>query len=410
MRAESIQVDPARINASKMRMHAVFALIHLRAVWLPALLVLAAVPLAYYLTATIAAWRFFRRARAAAVPSFSPPVSLLKPVHGVDFGSYENFSSFCLQNYPDYEILFGVNDESDPAVPLIRRIIAEFPQRRIRLISGAEQIGANRKVNNLIALAREAQHEILVLTDGDVRVDVNYLREVVAPFADPSTGAVTSFYRAIAEKNLAAELEAIGAASDFFAGVLVAEWMEGMTFALGASIVITKSWLAKIGGFASIANMLADDYELGYRIAKAGGRIRFSRELVWTMYPAQTARSFWEHQVRWARTVRLSRPLSYLGLIFTHGLPWAVLAAMIAPAGWIAAVYLLAYLVLRLTMAWTVGVWGVRDDVLHRKVWLVPLRDAIHFVIWIASFASNRITWGGEEYIMQKRQLVRAPS
>src|SRR5262249_1531138 len=154
----------------------------------------------------------------------------------VDFGSYENFSSFCRQNYPEYEILFAVNDESDPAVPLIRRIIAEFPQRRMRLITRAKQVGANRKVNNLIALAREAEHEILVLTDGDVRVDVNYLREVVAPFADPATGAVTSFYRAIAERNFGAELEAIGAASEFFAGVLVAEWVEGMSFALGASI------------------------------------------------------------------------------------------------------------------------------------------------------------------------------
>jgi ceramide glucosyltransferase len=386
------------------------ALIQLRSVWRPALLVLAAAPPAYYVIATIAAWRFFRRVRSATLPGYSPPVSLLKTVHGVDFGSHENFASFCRQNYPEYEILFAVNDKSDPAVPLIRRIIAEFPERRIRLIRDAKQVGANRKVNKLIALAREAHHEILVLTDGDVRVDVNYLREVVAPFGDPATGAVTSFYRAIAEKNLGAELEAIGAASDFFAGVLVAEWMEGMTFALGASIVTTKGWLAKMGGFESIANMLADDYELGYRIGKAGGRIRLSRELVWTMYPAQTARSFWDHQVRWARTVRLSRPLSYLGLIFTHGLPWAILAAFIAPQSWIAAAYLLAYLALRLAMAWTVGVWGVRDDVLRRKLWLVPLRDAIHFVVWIASFASNRITWGGEEFIMQKRQMIRSPS
>lgn len=386
------------------------ALMHIGALWRPALLFLAAVPLAYYVAATMAARRFFRREHIGVASSYFPPVSLLKTVHGVDFGSYENFSSFCRQNYPDYEILFAVNDESDPAVPLIRRLIAAFPHRRIRLISGAEQVGTNRKVNNLIALARQAQHEILVLTDGDVRVDVNYLREVVAPFADPATGAITSFYRAIAEKNLCAELEAIGAASDFFAGVLVAEWMEGMTFALGASIVTTKHWVTKIGGFESIANMLADDYELGNRIAKAGGQIRLSRELVWTMYPAQTARTFWQHQIRWARTVRLSRPLSSVGLIFTHGLPWAVLAALIAPTGGIAATYLLAYLVLRLVMAWTVGVWGVRDQVLHRKLWLVPLRDAIHFVVWIAGFASNRIIWGGEEYIMQKRQMVRSPS
>jgi ceramide glucosyltransferase len=378
--------------------------------WRDAVLVVSLAPLAYYITAIIAAVRFFRRERARPLASYTPPVSLLKPVKGVDFASYENFFSFCHQGYPDYEILFAVNDNSDPAVPLIRRLAAEFPERQVRLITGAAQIGANKKVNNLIALAREARHDILVLTDGDVRVGSNYLREVVAPFVDAKTGAVTSFYRGIAEKSLGAELEAIGASSDFFAGVLVAEWKERMTFALGASIATTKQWISKIGGFEAIADMHSDDYELGHRIAKAGGEVLLSREPVWTMYPAQTPRGFWNHQVRWARTVRLCRPVSYLGLIFTHGLPWVVLAAVAAPAKWIAAAYLFAYLILRLVMAWTVGIWGVGDDVLRRKLWLVPLRDAISFAVWLASFASNRISWGGEQFKMKKGQMVPADS
>jgi ceramide glucosyltransferase len=374
--------------------------------WRFFVLVLAATPLAYYIAATLAAWRFFSRQPARKSVAYAPAASLLKPVRGVDFGSYENFASFCKQEYAEYEILFGVSDDADPAVPLIERLMKDFPQRRIRLFAGAERIGANRKVNMLARLTREAQHEILVLTDGDIRVTPTYLREVVAPLADRTIGAVTSFYRGIAEKNLGAELEAVGAASDFFAGVLMANWMEGITFGLGASIVTTKEWVAKIGGFTAIADLLADDYELGHRIAKAGGKIVLSREAVWTMYPAQTARSFWQHQVRWLRTVRLCRPLSFAGLIFTHGLPWAVLAALIAPAPWIAAAYLLAYLALRLTMAWTVGVWGVGDDVLRRQLWLVPLRDAIHFLVWLASFASNRIHWGGEEYTIANGRLV----
>lgn len=383
---------------------------HAQALWRDAVLLLAAVPLAYYVAATVAALRFFRRERAKDLADFTPPVSLLKPLRGVDFGSYENFASFCEQNYPDYEILFGVNDAADPAVPLIRRVIAEFPDKNIRLHIGSEEPGANRKVAKLVSLAREARHEILVLSDGDVRVGPNYLREVVAPLAGEKTGAVTSFYRGIAEKNLGAELEAIGASSDFFSGVLMADWMEGITFALGASIVTTKTWLAKIGGFEGFADMLADDYELGNRIAKAGGKVLLSREAVWTMYPAQTARGFWEHQVRWARTVRVCRPASYFGLIFTQGLPWALLAALVAPAKWIGAAYLLTYLVLRLVMAWSVGVWGVGDEILRRKLWLVPLRDAIHFVVWLASFASNRITWGGIEYVMRDRKMVPATS
>src|SRR5882757_4659399 len=366
-------------------------MIHVSAAWCYAVLLLAAAPLVYYALATLVALRFFKRERARVLPDFTPAVSILKPVRGLDFGSYENFASFCRQEYPDYEILFAVNDDSDPAVAVINRIIAKFPEQRIRLLAGAEHLGANRKVNKLARLAREAQSAVLVLTDGDVRVGPHFLREVVAQLADKKVGAVTSFYRGIAVKNLGAELEAVGASSDFFGGVLMAEWTEGVSFALGASIATTRDWLGKMGGFEVIADTLADDYELGNRISKAGGQIVLSGEAVWTMYPTQSLRGFWDHQVRWARTVRMCRPLSYFGLLFTQGLPWVLLAAILAPAPWLATTYLLAYLFLRLLMAWTVGVWGVEDEILRRKLWLIPLRDAIHFVIWLASFGSNRI-------------------
>lgn len=376
--------------------------------WRATVLLIAAAPLVYYLAAMIAAWRFFRAERSKILPSHMPAVSVLKPVRGVDFASYENYSSFCRQKYAESEILFGVNDLDDPAVDVIKRVIADYPESKIRLVVGAEQIGANRKVNMLARLAEQASFEILSLTDGDVRVGPHYLREAVASLTEQDTGAVTCFYRGIAEKNLWAEIEAVGASSDLFAGVVVANWMEGITFGLGASITTTKEWVEKIGGFASIADLLADDYELGNRIARNGGRVKLSRETVWTMYPAQTARSFWEHQVRWARTVRLCRPASYVGLVFTHGLPWAALAAALAPAKWIGAAYLCAYFVLRLAMAWTVGVWGVGDEVLRRKLWLVPLRDAIQFVVWLASFASNRVVWGGVEYKIKDGRMLAA--
>ena len=378
----------------------------LSAVWRDAFLVLAAVPLLYYAIAIVVGLRFFRHVRAQVFPPYTPPVSLLKPVRGVDFGSYENFASFCKLDYPEYEILFAMNDQSDPAAPLIRQIMTEFPQRRIRLFTSAEELGANRKVNKLAMLAREAQSDVLVLTDGDVRVDPDYLREVVAPLRARKIGAVTSFYRAIAQDNFGAKLEAIGATSDFFAGVLMARWKEGIRFALGASITTTKDWVRKMGGFESIADTLADDYELGLRIANAGGEIVLSPKPVWTMYPAQTLRGFWDHQLRWARTVRLCRPFSYLGLLFTQGLPWTLLAILFSPAPWIAGAYFGAYLALRLAMAWTVGVWGVRDEVLRKNLWLVPVRDAIYFVVWWASFGSNRIRWGLEEYSIRNGRMV----
>jgi ceramide glucosyltransferase len=377
-------------------------------VWRLLILLLALAPLGYYLAGILAAVRFFVRERAKQLPDFAPPVSVLKPVHGADFATYENFASFCTQDYPDYEILFCVNQLSDPAVAIIQKVIADFPERSIRILSGAAQVGSNRKINNLVLLAREAHHEILVQSDGDVRVGPNYLREVVAPFRDPAVGVVSCLYRGIAQNNLWAELEAVGAASDFMAGALVADWKEGVTFALGASVTTTKSWLAKIGGYESLANLLADDYEIGNRVHQAGGKVLLSREPVWTMYPAQIARGFWEHQVRWARTIRLVRPASFLGLLFTHGLPLALLAAVVAPAAWISAAYLLAYLVLRLGMAWVVGVWGLQDEVLRRKLWLVPLRDLLHFAVWLAAFTAHRIKWGGLEFELRHGQMIPA--
>jgi ceramide glucosyltransferase len=379
-------------------------------IWRVVILLLAIAPLAYYLVAILAALRFFRRERSKPLPDFTPPVSVLKPVHGVDFASLENFSSFCRQDYPEYEILFCVNEMSDPAVAVVQTVMSEFPQCRIRILSGATQFGANRKVNNLALLTKEARYEFVAQSDGDVCVGPNYLREVIAPFADPDVGVVSCFYRGVAQPNLGAELEGVGATSDFFGGALVADWLEGTTFALGASVATRKSWLAKIGGYEALAKLLADDYEIGNRIHKAGGKVLLSREPVWTMYPAQTLKGFWEHQVRWARTVRMVRPPSFFGLLFTHGLPWALLAAAVAPATWVGAVYLSAYLILRLSMAWIVGVWGVGDELLKRKMWIVPLRDAIHFVVWIGGFVSNRVSWGGVEYTIHNGKMEEVRS
>jgi len=383
-------------------------MIHLHPGWVVAVLVVATFPLIYYLLAIFAALVFAREAQAPPLPAFEPPVSILKPVHGVDFASYENYASFCTQDYPEYEILFAVNEERDPAVSVVTRLIANYPLRQITLLVGAEYFGANQKVNNLARLTREAKHEVLALSDGDVRVGPQYLRNVVAPLRDDNVGAVTSFYRGIVQNNLYAELEAVGAASDFFAGVLMAAWTEGVKFTLGAAVATTKTWVQRIGGFESIAAFLADDYEIGYRVAQSGGRVVLSPETVLTMYPAQTPGGFWQHQLRWARTVRLCRPASYAALLFTQGLPWVVAAASLAPSREIAASYLLAYLIMRLAMAWLVGVSVVGDEVLCRRLWLVPLWDAIHFVVWAASFASNHVVWGSVEYVIDRGRMKPA--
>jgi ceramide glucosyltransferase len=379
-------------------------------IWRAAVLLIALAPLAYYVVVILAALRFFGTKNSEQPAQFQPSVSILKPVRGVDFASYENFASFCRQDYPDYEILFCVNELSDSAVPVIQKLINDFPERRIRMLSGAEKFGTNQKVNNLALLAREARHELLMQSDADVRVSPQYLKQMAAPFADPAMGLTSCLYRAHAQPNLYAELEAVGAASDFLAGALVADWLEGTTFALGASVATSKTWLRKIGGYEAFANVLADDYEIGNRIHRTGGKVLLSREIVWTMYPAQNFRGFWEHQVRWARTVRTVRPSSFVALIVTHGLPWAIVAALAAPTSAIAAAYLLAYLLLRLAAAWIVGVWGVGDEVLRRKLWLVPLRDALHFAVWLAGFTSNRVMWGGLEYEIRGGKMTPVSS
>lgn len=375
------------------------------ATWKAVVLLLALAPFGYYVTATIAALRFFRRERQKRLEGHTPPVSILKPVRGVDFASEENFRSFCEQDYPEYEVLFCVNDLSDPAVPLIEKLRAAYPKARVRLLNGARQIGSNRKVNNLALLTAEAKYDVLMQSDGDVRVGPRYLRELAAAFQDPEVGVVSCFYRGVAESNLWAELEAVGATSDFAAGAMVADWKEGVTFALGASVATTKAWLGKIGGYEALVNVLADDYEIGNRVHKAGGKVLLSRESVWTMYPAQTVRSAWEHQVRWARTTRICRPGSYYGLVLTQGLPWTVLATLVAPTAGVAAGYWAAYVVLRLAMAWTAGVWGVGDELLRKRMWLVPLRDAFYFAVWVASFGSNRVNWGGKTYEIVKGEM-----
>lgn len=366
--------------------------------WRGIICVAALIPLAYYATAGIAAVRFFRRERRRTLGLFAPPISVLKPVRGVDFNSYENFRSFCRQDYPAYEILFCVNELKDAAVPLIRQLICDFPDRQIRLLANAPQLGSNRKVSNLAFLANKAKYELLAQSDGDVRVGPNYLRELAASFQNDEVGIVSCLYRGVTQPSLWADMEALGAATDFLPSVLVADWKEGVTFALGASVAITKAWLAKIGGYEAIANVLADDYEIGNQVAKAGGKALISRELVETMYPAIVFRDFWEHQLRWSRTVRLCRPASYFGLLVTHGLPWAI-AGAVASGSMIGAVgFAAGYVLMRMSVVWIVGVWGLSDPTAQEKWWMIPFRDALHFAVWVASFFSNRVVWSGTEY------------
>lgn len=374
-----------------------------------ACLIAALAPIAYYLLTIFAARRFFA-ARTPLSSDFLRPVSILKPIYGLDRDAYENFASFCRQDYPDFEILFCVSDENEPALPVINKLIADFPHRAIRLLVGSEPMGVSDKVNKLCRLTREARHDLLIVCDSDVRVEPGYLRTVVAPFRDPSIGAVTCLYRGLTDGSFAADLEALGNSIDFAPGVLAARFLSGVNFTLGATIVTTKGRLAEIGGFESLVNYFSDDYEVGNRIAARGRRIELSTLPVSVVYPRETLGDAFRHQVRWNASIRCSRPDGHFGLIVTQGLAWTVVAAAIAPTMALAVAYVAAYIVLRPAMAWTVAVWGMHDDLARRKIWMSPLRDAFGFAAWIASFLPQRIHWRGQEFYIRKRLLVPVPT
>jgi len=375
-----------------------------------ALLLVALAPFGYYIVAIIAARRFFAKRSTPLAGGFTPPVSILKPIYGLDRETYENYASFCRQDYPDFEILFCVSDDRDPAVPLIQKIIVDCPERSIRLLVGSEPLGASDKVNKLCRMVREARHEIVIVTDSDVRIDPGFLRAIAGAFRDPEVGGVTCLYRGLTDGSFAAELEAMGNSTDFAAGVLV-NWLGGkIDFMLGAVMATTKKNLAEIGGFESLVDYFCDDFELGNRIARNGHHIELSTFPVSIIYPRETLAEAFRHQVRWNLSIRYSRAAGHLGLIFTQGLPWTILAALVAPSLTIGLAYVAAYVVLRSEMARNVGVWGMHDRALRAKLVLLPVRDAFAFVVWVASFFPQRIRWRDKEFYVRNRRLIPAAS
>ena len=374
------------------------------------ILALAAGPLIFYLIGIYSAWRFFRVAHRAVAPPADargvPPASILKPVRGLDPNAYENFASFCRQNYPEFEILFAVNDSADPVVPVVQKLIADFPERRLRLIVVEERLGANVKVSNLCRLVREAQHDLLVITDSDVRVEPDYLRNVAAMFRDPSVGGVTALYRGEDNLQFVAAMDCVGSSAAFCGAALVARELEGLNFMMGSTMATTKERLAEIGGFEALVDLHSDDYELGHRIASNGHRIELLPKPVWMVFPSLTLGAYLRHELRWAIGIRNIRPGGHFGMLFTHGLPWAIAAACVAPSLSVAAFYLGAYFALRFAMAWIVGVWGLRDPVLRRRFWLLPVRDFFSFFVWLASFARNRIEWRGSSFTLENGRMI----
>ena len=365
----------------------------------------------YFIAALWSARSFMRRKMQAE--EFAPPVSILKPVKGLDPEMYEAFASHCRQNYAgEYEILFGASSMDDPAVPAIERLQTEFPERDIRLVLCPEKLGMNGKVSNVAQLVEQARYDYLIVNDSDIRVSPRYLERIVAVFAAPqkgkTVGLVTAPYRGRVHGTLGSKLEALGISTDFFPGVLVSLKLDGeIRFGLGSTLAVSRDALDKIGGFAPLADALADDYELGLRVAQAGFAVHLSREVVETSVPAYDLRGYFDHQLRWARGIRDSRKLGYVGLMFTFGLPWALINLLASGCSMDSVALLSMACLARVTLALAVGVGVLGDRQVLRDLWLLPVRDVAAMWVWLWSFASDTVVWRGERFVLKDGKLEK---
>lgn len=365
----------------------------------------------YYLLCLWSARAFLRERKAVGrvrPTQAMPPVSILKPLKGTDPDIYESFRSHCLQDYPGYEIIFGVSDPDDPAAASVLQLQREFPERSIRLVVCRDRLGANVKVSNLEQMLSVARYQHLLVNDSDIRVEPDYLRRIMAPLTDERVGMVTCLYRGVPARTLGSRLESLGISTDFCAGVLVARQLEGgLRFGLGSTLAFRRADLERIGGFKSIVDFLADDYELGRRIAGLGLQVMLSDVVVETHLPAYDLGDFLSHQLRWARGVRDSRAGGYIGLVFTYGLMWglfALIAGGAAPWSW---AVLGVTVLLRLAVALTVGSAVLEGRRLLGSLWLLPVRDLVAVLVWIASFAGHTVTWRGDRFELRKGRLIR---
>ena len=372
--------------------------------------------MAYFLVAIVAA-RIFISSRRAVLAEFPPSVSILKSLKGLDPGMLDAFRSHCRQDYSgEYELLFGVSSLEEPAVDAVRQLESEFPDRAIRLIECPERLGSNGKVSTLAQMVPHARNEYLLVNDSDITVSSHYLKKVMAHFGpqhgqqtpgrERPVGLVTALYRGREHGTLGSRLEALAIATDFMPSILVARMLEGgLRYGLGSTLAVSREALAKMGGFEALVDQLADDYELGERIYKAGFRIALSAEAVETSVPAYDWRGFCDHQLRWMRTVRDARPGGYAGLVFTQGFAMALLNVIASGLSPVSLWLLALSFFLRISLAMTVGAEVLGDHQVLPMLFLLPIRDVISMALWLWGFASNSIVWRGERFEVKQGRL-----
>src|SRR5271168_1067975 len=371
----------------------------------------------YYLLALWSARAFVRESRQP-LSDYHPPVSILKPVKGLDPEMYASFAGHCRQDYAgEYEIIFAAGSPDDPAIEAIERLQREFPERSISVILCPETLGANGKVSSLAQALPHARFDHILVNDSDISVSPRYLRCIMASFGAtgdstrPNTkvGMVTALYRGNAGRTIGSRMEALGIATDFAPSVLTARFLErGIRFGLGSTLAVSREALAASGGLLPLVDYLGDDYQLGARIAAAGFEVVLSSEVVETSIPAYSFDRFLAHQIRWARTVRDARPSGYFGIVFSCGLAWALLNVVASAASLESLALLSIAVAARASVALLIGGALLGDRQALRDLWLVPARDLVALGVWAWSYAASMVQWRGDEFTIENGKLVRA--
>jgi ceramide glucosyltransferase len=352
----------------------------------------------YQFLALVSLGRFFRPAAAALPVATGPGITVFKPLKGLTPQSRECLTSFLTQDYQPYQVLFGVRDQDDPVLDLLRELSRAYPQNDLAVVLCPEDLGLNPKISTLRQLLPRARYDLLVIADGDVAVGTDFLAQVAAAFRQPGVGLVSCPYRAGPSRTLGATLEALTIAGDFIPSVAVANYVEGIRFALGAAMALTRQALDAIGGLAPLADFLADDYQLGFRVARTGLQVKILPYVVETNNPEMSFTDYLAHQLRWARTYRVCRPAGYLAYGITHALVYSLailLSSGLASWAWGLAA---ATLILRGVLAGFAGRRSLEGDLPLWALGLLPLKDLLAFGLWLASFLGSRVDWGGRPY------------
>ena len=350
-----------------------------------------------YCVLTVVAAIRYRQVKPGRARSL-PPISILKPLAGVDEGLDANLASFFAQEYPEFEILFAVRDAADPAVAMVKKLSARFPEIPARLIVTGEPPYPNAKVYSLDLMLQDARYDLVVMSDSDIRVTPEMLRTIAAEFADPAIALATCPYRAVPGNSPWSTLEAVGLNTEFLGGVLVARMLDGMKFALGPTIAARRNVLQRIGGFDRLKDYLAEDFVMGKLVAESGAGVILSSYVIEHRIGSQGLLANLRHRLRWNRSTRRSRPWGYAGQLFTNPLPLAMLLCALRPLWW---QMLAVTALLRAASMLAVAAYVLRDPLTRRLWWLVPVQDVLSFIVWAAGFFGNTIVWRGRKYDLQ---------